>query len=127
MSMPPNKNGTSDPRPRIRFHYLKSTQYRVIHVDGAIGQTTPLGYIHMSLYSERPSIPREQVQQLKEDGSLGEAIPEETVSREGIVREMEVDAIMDINVAQSLKDWLDKQIKELKKRPNIIAVDKEKK
>ena len=37
---------------RVRFHYLKSQLWRVVHVDGAIGGITPRGMIHAALYSE---------------------------------------------------------------------------
>ena len=43
---------------QLEFHYIKSNQFRVIHVDGGIGSITPKGFIHFALYSERLAIPR---------------------------------------------------------------------
>lgn len=54
------KKGTSPTTaPQIRFNYIKSAQFRVIHADGAIGGVTPNGFIHMALFNERAAIPRE--------------------------------------------------------------------
>ena len=100
---------------RVKFHYLKATHFRTIHADGAIGNITPAGYIHMAMYNERPAIPREIVHKIKTDGTLGEIIPEETVDRGGIVREMEVDVLMSVEVARSIKNWLGDQIKKIDK------------
>lgn len=97
---------------KIAFDYIKSQFFRVIHADGAIGSITPSGMIHFALYSERPAIPRRQVQQLVEAGRLGDPIPSETESRESVVREMDVDVILTVDVAMLLRDWLDTRIKE---------------
>jgi hypothetical protein len=79
---------------RVSFGHIKSTLFRVIRVDGAIGSVTPNGHIHMAVDSERPAIPRRLVQQLAEDGSLGDLIPSATVSRASVVREMDADIFM---------------------------------
>lgn len=105
------KKGNGDPPKQITFHYLKSTQFRVIHIDGAIGGITPAGFIHISMFNERSAIPREQTHSVKKDGTLGDPI--DTVSRNGVVREMEVDAIMNLSTAKILRDWLDRNIKKL--------------
>lgn len=111
--MAEQKKGNGDSLPHLTFHYLKSTQYRVIHVDGAIGGPTPSGFIHISMYNERSAIPREQTFPVTKDGVLGDVV--QTVSRDGIVREMEVDAIMSLSTAKSLKDWLTRNINKLEK------------
>ena len=67
----------------------------------------------MSMFNERPPIPREMVHKIKPDGSLGDIISRETVVREGIVREMEVDVLMSVEVARSIKSWLENQIKKI--------------
>lgn len=95
----------------ITFHYIKGTQFRVIHVDGAIGSLTPRGLIHAALYSERAAIPQMMVHPL-EGGQLGPA--KEIVSKPGIVRELEASLMLDLAAAVSLKDWLNARIDELK-------------
>ena len=95
---------------KISFDYLKSQSFRVVHADGAIGGITPSGCIHFSLYSERPAIPQRQTFLLNEDGSLGQPITEETIVRAAIVRELDVDVVMNIEVARSLSVWLVQQV-----------------
>ena len=98
---------------RISFHYIKGKNFRVIHADGALGGITPRGYVHFALYSERAAIPRRGVRNISEDGkTLG---PETIVEvREGVVRELEVDVIMDEKTTIELRDWLDRRIQNFK-------------
>lgn len=122
------KKGTSPTTaPQIRFNYIKSAQFRVIHADGAIGGVTPNGFIHMALFNERAAIPREIVKELKPDGTLGESIRDQTVSRQGLVREMDVDAIFDVATAERLSEWLSGMIKEVKAREKLVTKKKTKK
>lgn len=102
--------GSADEDNKISFDYLKSQFFRVLHADGAIGGITPSGCIHCSFYSERQAIPQRQTFMLNEDGSLGQPIAEETLVRAAIVRELDVDIVMNIDVARSLVVWLGQQI-----------------
>ena len=97
---------------QVSFDYLKSHHFRVIRADGAIGSVTPNGHIHCALYSERPAIPRHTVHEIQSDGKLGNEVTGETVSRGGIVREMEVDVFLTVDVAKSLVQWLEDKISE---------------
>ncbi len=97
----------------IKFNYIKSPMFRVVHVDGIVGGPSPQGNIRFALYSERFAIPQQTEQALNPDGSLGPEIPEGRVGREGIVRELEVDAVLNVEVARGLRDWLSEQIKTL--------------
>jgi hypothetical protein len=95
----------------VHFNYLKSPFFRVIHVDGGIGGPTPGGRaIHLALFSERPAIPTQVVNEIAEDGTLGSEIPGATQGKGGIVRELEVDAIMDLTTARILYRWLGEAI-----------------
>jgi hypothetical protein len=96
---------------KISFDYLKSQFFRVVHADGAIGGITPSGCIHFSFYSERQAIPQSQAFALNKDGSLGQPITEETIVRAAIVRELDVDVVMNVDVARSLAVWLGQQVK----------------
>jgi hypothetical protein len=97
---------------RVAFDYIKSQVFRVVHVDGVIGSMTPHGNIHLAFYSERPAIPRRVVHQLSPLGELGDPIPNETVSRDSIVREVDFDAHMSLRAAKSLLQWLAARIAE---------------
>lgn len=97
--------------PTVEFHYMKGNFFRVIHADGAIGGPTPSGLIHMSLFSERPAIPQKLTHSLNADGTLGAVV--ETVTKQGVVREMEVDVLLTVNTARLLQTWLGEQIAKL--------------
>jgi hypothetical protein len=99
--------------PRVRFYYIKSNLFRVVHVDGAIGGITSRGLIHCSLYSERPAIPQITEHQVTAEGRIG--VPVEQEGKEGIVREMDVDLIMTKRTATELRDWLSNRISDLDK------------
>ena len=93
----------------INFDYIKSNQFRVIRVDGAHGGIGPkLNSIQMALFSERQAIPRKETYKIVE-GQLGDLTKKE--GRQAIIREVEVEAIIDIDAAKSLRDWLDRKIK----------------
>jgi hypothetical protein len=92
----------------IRFNYIKSNFFRVVYTDGAIGGITPNGLIHMALFNERAAIPKELVHSVTQEGKLGPIV--ETVSREGVVREMEVDVMLSPNAAKLIHTWLGEQL-----------------
>jgi len=108
----------SDGPQTVHFHYVKSGYFRVVLADGAIGNVTPQGKILFSLYNERAALPRLIVQEINEEGVLGQVVSSE--SKTGIVREMEVAVVMDRNNAAGLRDWLTIWIGELDKIPQIL-------
>ena len=92
----------------LKVDYIKSAQFRVIHVDGAHGGLRHTGQtVHMALFSERNAIPQHEEYRVTE-GTLGEKVRSE--GREAVVREVEVDAIMDLDTARAIRDWLIKVI-----------------
>ena len=95
---------------QVAFDYIKGKDFRSIRADGAVGGVTPSGYIHFALYSERGAIPRRVVNKINADGSLGEEIEEEGITRGSIVREMDVDVFLRPTVARNLHRWLGEQI-----------------
>jgi hypothetical protein len=108
-------NGGKSAEQKVAFDYIKGQQFKVIHADGAIGGLTAQGNIQFALYSERRAIPRRMVHMLKSDGSLSDAVPSETVSRDAIVREMDVSVVVSPDTATSIAKWLLERVEELKK------------
>ena len=99
--------------PRLRFDLIKSNFFRVIHSDGAWGGITPQGKIHMAFYNERPAIPKQVTHEVTAEGNLGAEIADERIARDAIVREVEVEVIMDLETAKRLREWLDDKIQRL--------------
>lgn len=98
-------------RRRIRFYYIKSQQFRVAHVDGAVGGLTPNGLIHMAVYSERPAIPQSTEHDLPLEGQIGDTLDQE--GKQGIVREVDIDLMMSREAATHIRDWLNDRISDL--------------
>lgn len=95
---------------KIRFDYIKSNLFRVIHADGAHGGVTTNGLIQMAVYSERLPIPQSTVHELKADGTLSEEIRDERVARQAIIREVEVEVLLNSATAKALLKWLTDQV-----------------
>lgn len=92
----------------ISFDYIKSKQFRVIRVDGVHGGLAPKAHvIQMAFFSERRPIPRKETFQLKE-GQLGEQI--DRIERDAIIREVEIEALVDLDTAKSISKWLEEKI-----------------
>ena len=99
---------------KINFHYIKGANHRTIHCDGVFGGATPRGYISMHCFSERAPLPKMIVQELKEDGTLGEELERET--KDGVVRSVEVELLFDQDMAGQIVEWLQRHLTEYQKR-----------
>ncbi len=93
----------------IEFDFIKSNLFRVVRADGAFGGVAPSGAIHMAIYSERQAIPTKVVHKI-EGGRIGPEIPDKREGRAAIVREVEVDVVLEIQQATVLRDWLTDKI-----------------
>jgi hypothetical protein len=100
---------------KIELHYLKSTHYRVVHADGVYGGVTPRGLIHVNFFSERHPIPQKVTHRVTPDSKLGDEIERE--GRSGLIREVEVGAVIDVEVAKSFVQWLQEKIAIIEKTP----------
>jgi len=95
----------------VKFDYIKSNYFRVIRVDGAHGgMGTNINSIQMALFSERRAIPKTEIYPVV-DGKLGK--PSKKISRDAIIREVEVEAIIDLETAKAIKNLLDENIKNI--------------
>ena len=95
---------------KIPFHFIKSNAYRVVHVDGAVGGLTPNLNVFVSMYSERPPIPELQVMALNESGGIADEVITERVTKQGVVREVEVGLVMTVANARSLIAFLQSRV-----------------
>lgn len=95
----------------ICFHYIKSNQFRVIHVDGIYGGITPNGrFIQADIFSERSPIPQKLECKLSDNGTVGAIVKRE--QKDGIVREVEAELLIDISTAKQIIEWMENKIKE---------------
>jgi hypothetical protein len=97
----------------IVFSYLKSNYFRVIHADGAWGGLSPRGDIHIAFYNERAAIPDVSKLAVSEGKVIA---PEEFAASSQLVREVEVDVVVDLVTAKGLQAWLTDKIRALEDR-----------
>ena len=121
LAMSDSRTATPAAPETIKFTYIKSSSFRVIHVDGAVAGASP-GGLFISLYSERTPIPQQQGFEVNADHRLGSEIEALRVTREGIVREVEAGLVISFDAAVALAELLDRLVKTLKaefsKAPN---------
>lgn len=106
----------------IDFHLIKSNQFRVVRGDGAFGGLTPQGAISASFYSERFPLPRTTTHEIK-DGKPGDEIIAKRDVRSGIVREIEVNVVLELAAAIAFHQWLGRKIVELSAAMEKRATD----
>ena len=95
----------------VDFHFIKAAHFRVVHVDGVWGGITPSKNIAVGFFSERLPIPTIVQHKLKEGGAVGDEIDRE--SKTGVVREMEVELIMNKATAVGFLEWFKGKVDEL--------------
>ncbi len=109
---------------KIKFNYIKSNHFRVVHADGVIGNGTPRNDLFIGFYSERIPLPDALTHEIDEKGKLGKEILEEReIKSDGILREVEVGVVVDLDMAKALVLWLSNVIRQIES--NKIAVKKE--
>lgn len=106
----------------IKFHYLKSSLCRDIHASGFFGGiNTGSGEVHLSVYSERPPIPKTITMNVSDDGSLGDELVDLREGRDGVVRIVQDTLYLDLPTALSLHQWLSERIETFKRvNPGVI-------
>jgi hypothetical protein len=109
------KNNQDETPEKLKLKLLKSHLFRVIHVDSVWGGLSPNGdSINMNLCNQRFPIPQKLVYELEKDGSLENEINEERIQEDDVdvEWEIEVSAMMDIETAKTLIEWLKNMVKQ---------------
>ena len=110
------KRGRERQRKSLKFHYIKSQAFRTIHVDGMIGGPRPKGNgFAFAVFSERMPLPQITEQLVTAEGQLGELVAAGTVTKDGLIRELEAFLTMDVETAIRVHEWLGKQLEGLAK------------
>lgn len=109
------KNNQDETPEKLKLKLLKSHLFRVIHVDSVWGGLSPNGdSINMNLCNQRFPIPQKLVYELEKDGSLENEINEERIQEDDVdvEWEIEVSAMMDIETAKTLIEWLKNMVEQ---------------
>lgn len=102
----PTHSQTNESESLIRFDYIKSPEFRTIHVDGAHGGPTQHGMVQVALFNERVPIPRQTAHRITSDNKLVEVREERIVRDTTSVRELDVNLVMTPEIAKSLGELL---------------------
>lgn len=93
----------------ITFHFMKSSGYRTVHVDGAFGGLTPKADLAVAFFSERFALPQRTTHAVN-GHALGPEICRE--GKKGLIREIEFNCVMDIPTTMKLIDFLQGKVDE---------------
>ncbi|MGR3317361.1 MAG: hypothetical protein ACUZ8O_02615 [Candidatus Anammoxibacter sp.] len=104
----------------IDMHYIKGVDYRSIHVDGAFGGITNKGFLHISLFAERIAIPQQVTYKISPDGLLGDEVIEKRKGKKGVVRQLEIDLMMNEDTARDFRVWLDEKLEGFDERRKLM-------
>jgi len=99
---------------RVKFLHNTPTDYKIYPVNGAWGGVTARGDLILNFFVEHLSVPKEQVQGVKADGSLApiEAVPKEEVE---ITRDMQVGVMINLDQAVDVAKWMLAKVEEYRK------------
>jgi hypothetical protein len=93
-----------------------------VHADGVIGNITPKNDIFVSFYNERSPLPDTLTFEVTPNGEIGKEIKSEReFQTTGVIREMEVGIVIDIDFARSLALWLTNLIQQSEKLGSISS------
>ncbi|MGI4944418.1 MAG: hypothetical protein ACRYHQ_28315 [Janthinobacterium lividum] len=98
---------------RVTVDYIKGTQFRTIHPDGAISALNAQGRIEIAFFCERRAIPNRVVHKLNEDGSLGDIL--EVQTRGSVIRDIDTVVALQPDIALDLARFIMSQFQEQKK------------
>ncbi len=97
----------------IQALWTKSNFTRVSHCDGAFGGVTPSGNIYIAFYSEHAKTPTTTRYEVDAPARQIKQVAPQPGQIAEWEREIEAEVIMNLNVAKSLRGWLDDKIKAL--------------
>ncbi|MER9238905.1 hypothetical protein [Mesorhizobium sp. M0633] len=110
----------ADPTQTVEVTYHKSNHFRVVLAEGCFGGVTPRGLITSSFYNERVPIPKTSKFEIVDGKPAAEQV---TKSLEGLVREVEVEVVMDLNTAIAYYIWLRDKLENIRSITGISDAD----
>ncbi len=96
---------------KIITHYIKNNDFKTIFSTGMYGGITINGLINVNFCVDRTAIPTKTESAV--DLNTNTLKEEKKESRDGIVKEVQIGVLMDVNMAKHTVAWLQQQIKQL--------------
>ncbi|MGH7971788.1 MAG: hypothetical protein ACREIC_24000 [Limisphaerales bacterium] len=101
---------------QLVFHFIKSTQFRVVYANGAWFGGDAQHNIHLTFYNERSPIPKKYVVNLDSSGVIVSEDESQREVKEGLIRELEIDVVLSIDSAIQFHQMLGMNLESLRKR-----------
>jgi hypothetical protein len=117
--MADEKKTDSDAPNQMQIYYQRARHYRTIHADGAQLGLTPRAAIQFTLYSDQKPMPEFVLHEITPEGNLGKVLEE--VVKSGVIREVEVNVVMDVNVATSFVNVLQGLLAQVKSLQELAS------
>ncbi len=95
------------------IHFIKSSSFRVVPASGAWYGGDSQRNLHLTFFNERTPIPNKTVVNLNEQGAVVGEDLSKRVSKEGVIRELEVDVVLSIPAAVDFYKTLGENLKAL--------------
>jgi hypothetical protein len=106
---------TEEKKPKkVRFVYHKLEDYKVYPVNGLYGGVSSRGEFIGHFFLEHHEIPKEEIQSIKEDGSLGEVEAKPSVEVK-IDRDLQVGIMVNCEQAVNIANWILDRVKQFEK------------
>jgi hypothetical protein len=105
------KSAATAPGVQMPIHFVKSSQFRVVHASGVWYSGDAQQNLHMTFFNERFPIPKKLVFNLNGQGVIISEDMAQRESKEGIVREMEIDVIFSLPAALEFYKTLGENLK----------------
>src|SRR5262249_12595328 len=97
---------------KLDFHYRRGPNFRTVHADGIWAAISPRGGIQMAFFTQSYSIPEIATHAITEEGAVGKEI--NRYEQRGVVRELEINVVMDLADAESYVALLQERIQQAK-------------
>ena len=101
----------------IKFIHQFPDDYRIVPANGAWGGVSPRGDLLMHLFVEHSQVPREEIQIVKEDGSL--APLKKTTKEIEVMRTMQIGVVLNVEQAVSIAKWMLEKVEKYKSAQKV--------
>jgi hypothetical protein len=98
-------------RLQVPIHFVKSSHFRVVYASGVWYGGDSQQNLHLTFFNERPPIPKKLVFNLSEQGMIVSEDAAQRESKEGIVREIEIDVVLSVQAAVEFHKTLGENLK----------------
>jgi hypothetical protein len=98
---------------QLPIHFIKSSHFRVVHACGVWYGGDSERNLHLTFFNERTAIPKKVVLNVNEQGTIVGEDMQLRDSKEGVIREMEVDIIFSVSAAVEFYKTLGDNLKRL--------------